>query len=435
MKGKFAFGTPCHVPTEAGNMFDCASSSFAAPKLRVQPNQPRAESRRTVRFALLTFLLGVLGWLCLAGVARASTNLLTSANIMVLQYYPTWIDTNDNINVRGTVGDTRYGVFEFDLSGVTPFILAGASLELTCVWRAVTVASSMQESYLIATTGKTPVNGMNWSNYLGTYEGQEYYTNETLGVISAPGVAIDIGQNSTTAANAADLAQIQAILNSGGKLTIVLKPGNTSSELNWGQNTNLWPGSTLGPSAVLTLVGFPVTTVLVSSANPSIVGSNLTFSVTVQTNGTAVGNATGTVVFKDGDTTLGSAGVTNGVAAFSTSALAEGSHTIWAEDPMGRQQFREHQLAGPIGESGGPDAHDHGFGIVGQPRCARQPSRLHGHREHQRGDGGQCHRHGDLQGRLDRVEHERRGQRRGHLHQPDARSGRARDLGGIQWRQ
>ena len=120
-------------------------------------------------------------------------------------------------------------------------------------------------------------------------------------------------------------------MNSGGKLTIVLKPGNTSSELNWGQNTNLWPGSTQGPSAVLTLMSFPTTTVLVSSANPSVVGDNVTFTATVQTNGTTAGNATGTVVFKDGDTTLGSPGVINGVATYSTSALTQGSHTIWAE--------------------------------------------------------------------------------------------------------
>jgi hypothetical protein len=285
------------------------------------------------RPALFPSLLGALalGLLCLAGSARASTNLLTSANIMVLQKYPTLVDTNDNINVRGNTGDRRYGILEFDLSGVTPFALGSASLELTCADKAITVASSLQDSYLIDTTGKTQVNGMNWGNYIGDYEGQEYYANETLGVISLPGVAISIGQSDTTVASANDLAQIQAILNSGGKLTIVLKPVNTSSELNWGQNTDLWPGSSLGPSAVLTLMSFATTTELASSANPSVVGNDVTFTTAVQTNGVTANSATGTVVFKDGGTPLSTNNLTGGQAGFSTSALALGLHTIWAE--------------------------------------------------------------------------------------------------------
>ena len=332
MKCESKFWTPRHAPADVGDIFGCASHNSATPGLWGKLNQSRAEDQRTVRFAFLPSLVGALalGLLCLAGSARASTNLLTSANIMVLQYYPTWIDTNDNINVRGTAGDTRYGVFEFDLGAVTPFTLTSASLELTCVYRAVTVASSLQESYLIDTTGKTPVNGMNWSNYLSDYVGQEYYTNETLGVISAPGVAVDIGQSSTTVASAADLTQVQTVLNSGGKLTIVLKPGNTGSELNWGQNTNLWPASTLGPSAALTLVGFSTTTVLASSANPSLPNHKVTFTATVQTNGTMAGNATGTVVFLNSGTPLSTNNVSGGAAYCSTRVLPSGTNLIGA---------------------------------------------------------------------------------------------------------
>lgn len=67
------------------------------------------------------------------------------------------------------------------------------------------------------------------------------------------------------------------------------------------------------------------TTVVTSSANPSIVGANVTFSAAV-----TPATATGTVQFSDGTTALGSATLTGGVATFSTTALAVGTHSIAA---------------------------------------------------------------------------------------------------------
>ena len=75
----------------------------------------------------------------------------------------------------------------------------------------------------------------------------------------------------------------------------------------------------------------PTTTTLVSSPNPSGWGSNVTFTATVKTNSATATAVTGTVNFKEGATTLGSSGVTNGVALFSTSGLGVGSHMITAE--------------------------------------------------------------------------------------------------------
>ena len=68
-----------------------------------------------------------------------------------------------------------------------------------------------------------------------------------------------------------------------------------------------------------------------SPVSPSVVGSNVTFTATVQTNGATAGDATSTVVFKDGVTPLSTNTVSSGVATFSTSALGLGSHTIQAE--------------------------------------------------------------------------------------------------------
>ncbi len=62
---------------------------------------------------------------------------------------------------------------------------------------------------------------------------------------------------------------------------------------------------------------------LTSSANPSTVNIPLTFTANV----TPLA-ATGTVKFKDGSTTLGTSTISNGVATYTISTLASGSHSI-----------------------------------------------------------------------------------------------------------
>jgi predicted secreted protein len=64
---------------------------------------------------------------------------------------------------------------------------------------------------------------------------------------------------------------------------------------------------------------------LASSLNPATVGQTVTFTATVSPS-----SATGTVQFLDGTTVLGTSTVNSGVATFSTTALAEGSHSITA---------------------------------------------------------------------------------------------------------
>lgn len=69
-------------------------------------------------------------------------------------------------------------------------------------------------------------------------------------------------------------------------------------------------------------------TSLGSSANPSNAGNSITFTATVTSAG---GTPTGSVVFKDGATTLATVAVNgSGVATTSTSALSAGSHSITA---------------------------------------------------------------------------------------------------------
>lgn len=74
------------------------------------------------------------------------------------------------------------------------------------------------------------------------------------------------------------------------------------------------------------------TTVLASSSNPSLVDTSVTFTATVAVTAPGAGARTGTVAFKEGATTLGTASLdVSGVATFATSALAAGNHAIAAE--------------------------------------------------------------------------------------------------------
>ncbi|HUS20280.1 MAG TPA: Ig-like domain-containing protein [Terriglobales bacterium] len=69
----------------------------------------------------------------------------------------------------------------------------------------------------------------------------------------------------------------------------------------------------------------PSSVTIASSLNPSDFGSAVTFTATLAPN-----LATGTVTFKDGAATIGTAGISSGSASFSTSALIVGSHSITA---------------------------------------------------------------------------------------------------------
>ncbi len=83
---------------------------------------------------------------------------------------------------------------------------------------------------------------------------------------------------------------------------------------------------TSATSAVLTqTVQASSSVVVISSANPAVVGASVTFTATV-----TPATATGNVKFLDGTTLLGTVALTSGVASFTTSTLSQGSHSITA---------------------------------------------------------------------------------------------------------
>lgn len=76
-------------------------------------------------------------------------------------------------------------------------------------------------------------------------------------------------------------------------------------------------------------VGYSTSSSVTSSPNPSAQGQNVTFTANVTSSGGTVNG--GTVTFKSGNTSIGTGGVTNGVATFSTTGLSGGPHSMTAE--------------------------------------------------------------------------------------------------------
>jgi hypothetical protein len=117
-------------------------------------------------------------------------------------------------------------------------------------------------------------------------------------------------------------------LNSGGVATLATTalPGGTDSlTAVYLGDTNYYT-ETSNPVAVK-VTKFSATVALTSSASPVYAGQSVTFTATLSGSGA---KPTGNVTFLDGQTQLGTAPITAGVATYSTSTLAIGAHSITA---------------------------------------------------------------------------------------------------------
>jgi len=126
-----------------------------------------------------------------------------------------------------------------------------------------------------------------------------------------------IGTGTTSGGKAAFTTELLAV---GAHSITASYPGDTT-----------YLGSTSGVLTQTVVICHPVTT-LTSSLNPSTSGASVTFTATV---GPGVPNGA-IVTFYDGTTSkkvVGTGTISSGTATLSTSALASGSHTIWAYYP------------------------------------------------------------------------------------------------------
>ena len=111
--------------------------------------------------------------------------------------------------------------------------------------------------------------------------------------------------------------------------TSALAIGSHPITVVYSGNANFNPATSAVLMQLVNPVPAPVQPVitLASSLNPSAPGQQVTFSATIIAAGA---NPTGTVVFLDGATVLGTGALSGGVATFSTSTLSLGSHPITA---------------------------------------------------------------------------------------------------------
>ena len=106
-----------------------------------------------------------------------------------------------------------------------------------------------------------------------------------------------------------------------------LTVGAHSITATYAGNADLLPSTSV--ALTQTVNGEATTTVATSSTNPSSFGQSTTLSATIQP--ALGGNATGTVTFLDGVSTLGTSGVSSNTAQLSVSSLAVGAHSITAK--------------------------------------------------------------------------------------------------------
>ncbi|MGH9909628.1 MAG: Ig-like domain repeat protein, partial [Nitrososphaerales archaeon] len=110
--------------------------------------------------------------------------------------------------------------------------------------------------------------------------------------------------------------------------TSSLTIGSHSITAVYSGNVNFNPSTS--PVLTQTVNKGSTTTAVTSSVNPSASGQSVTFTATVSPVSPASSTLTGIVTFRDGTTAIGTGTLSGGVAMFTTTTLAVGSHSITA---------------------------------------------------------------------------------------------------------
>jgi Bacterial Ig-like domain (group 3)/FG-GAP-like repeat len=119
-----------------------------------------------------------------------------------------------------------------------------------------------------------------------------------------------------------------------------LSVGTASGTIALDLNHDGHPDILTGNAILLSLYGsavtsppptlFTTTTALTSSASSPATGGSITFTAIITGASGSTGTPTGTVNFLDGTTSLGTGTLTSGIATYTTTALAAGSHSVTA---------------------------------------------------------------------------------------------------------
>ena len=132
--------------------------------------------------------------------------------------------------------------------------------------------------------------------------------------------------STTNAGSAATVTASDACSIAGNTVTMTSGTGTCGLTANWAADSNYLAASASQSTTAARVAS--TTTTTSRTPNPSTFGQPVTFTATVSS---GAGVPAGTVTFMDGVTTLGT-GILNGSgqAAFATTALFAGSHTITA---------------------------------------------------------------------------------------------------------
>ena len=192
-------------------------------------------------------------------------------------------------------------------------------------------------------TANTADNG---SLYRAVFTNTGGYTNSNAAALKVRAVSTTTLASSANPSTYGNSVTFTATVNAGASGSITFKDGSTTLGTTTIANstasftTSLLLGGSHSISATYsgddnfahgtsapftqTVNTASTTTSVTSSANPATLGNSVTFTAT------ATPGTTGTVTFKDGTTTLGTATLVGSTAAFSTTALSAGNHSITA---------------------------------------------------------------------------------------------------------
>lgn len=184
-------------------------------------------------------------------------------------------------------------------------------------------SSSITQTVNQATTGTQLVTSSNPSvfgqsvTFTATVTPNSPASGSPSGTVTFNDGATSIGSSTVDATGTASLT------------TSALTVGSHSISAVYDGDTNF--ATSTSNTVTQTVNQAATSTALVSSSNPSSLGSPVTFTATISPVAPGAGTATGTVTFKDGVTTIGSAPVdASAHAALTTSSLGLGTHNISA---------------------------------------------------------------------------------------------------------
>lgn len=230
---------------------------------------------------------------------------------------------------HGGTGNSFYSgpEYAFGTTGCLSFVAGSCSGGVSQGWHTVNVEAWDNEGRTITSTygplGYDTVAPVASDSVSGTKVGSDY-ENSALVTLTAS----DPGSTSTPATGSGVKSILYQV--NGGTVIAYYAPFAVAQN---GANTVAFyatdkAGNASSTKTVAIGITDSTTTSFKSSVNPSGFGKAVTFTADVTPYS---GLATGNVTFKDGTTVLGTVALSGGVAKFSTSTLAVGSHSITAD--------------------------------------------------------------------------------------------------------